>query len=120
MQPTMHPWRRTNGRCADQEAPRPLTPIFMSAPLLRRIMAAALKTLVHRRVPAQAQAYVIEVSVRRGYPGEGTFEKGGGAVLALVWQDLAIGEPAGIINADVQALPANAVMAMDRARPPPK
>lgn len=35
--------------------------------------------------------------------------------LALVRQDLAVGEPAGVVDADVQALPTDAVMTIDRA-----
>ena len=50
-----------------------------------------------------------------GKPGERAFEKTGGGFLALVWQDFAVGEPAGVIDADVQALPADPVMPIDCA-----
>ena len=50
-----------------------------------------------------------------GEPGERPAEEGGGAGLALVGQDLGIGQARGIVDRDVQGLPANAVMAVDRA-----
>src|SRR5215469_16777112 len=50
-----------------------------------------------------------------GKPGERSFEKTGGGFLALVRQHFAVGEPAGVIDADVQALPADPVMPIDRA-----
>jgi hypothetical protein len=42
-----------------------------------------------------------------GKPGERTLEKRHGGALAFVRQDLDIGEPRGIVNADVDVLPAD-------------
>src|ERR1700758_795179 len=50
-----------------------------------------------------------------GKPGEGTLHKAGGGFLALVRQDFAVGQPTGVIDADMQALPTNPVMPIDRA-----
>jgi hypothetical protein len=48
-------------------------------------------------------------------PTEGTLEKAHRAGLALVRQDLAIGQPRRVIDAHMQRFPADAVMAIDRA-----
>src|SRR4051794_21708410 len=54
-----------------------------------------------------------------GKPGERTFEKAGGGFLALVRQDFAVGKPAGVVDADMQTLPADAVMSIHRVRAAP-
>src|SRR6516165_7191863 len=48
-------------------------------------------------------------------PGERPFQKSRGGFLALVRQNLVVGEPAGIVDADMQALPTDPVMSIDRA-----
>ncbi len=41
-----------------------------------------------------------------GEPGHGALEEGGGVVLAFGGQQLGIGQPRGVIDADVQEVPA--------------
>src|SRR3954447_5661483 len=43
-----------------------------------------------------------------GEPGKRPLEEGHGALLALVGQDLGVGEPGGVVDADVEELPADA------------
>lgn len=51
----------------------------------------------------------------RGEPGERPLEEGNGPGLALVGQDLGIGQARGVIDGDVQVFPADAAVAVDRA-----
>src|SRR5512144_3130071 len=52
-----------------------------------------------------------------GEPVECTAEEGNGAFFLLVRQEFGVGEPRGIVDGHMQRLPADAVMAVDRARP---
>jgi hypothetical protein len=49
-------------------------------------------------------------------PGEREFEEGHGAFLALIGQDFGVGQPRGVIDADVETFPAEAVMLVDGNR----
>jgi hypothetical protein len=42
-------------------------------------------------------------------------QEGGGGFLALVRQDFTVGKPTGVVDADMQALPTDPVMSIDRA-----
>ena len=48
-------------------------------------------------------------------PGQRTFQEADGAFLAVVRQNFAVGEPAGIVDADMQTLPTDPVMSINRA-----
>lgn len=52
-----------------------------------------------------------------GEPVEGAAEEGDGAFFLLVRQEFGVGEPRSIVDRHMQRLPADAVMAVDRARP---
>src|SRR6266478_3909682 len=52
-------------------------------------------------------------------PPERAIEKADRALLLFVRQDLAVGQARGVVDADVQRFPADAVMPVDRARPAP-
>jgi hypothetical protein len=79
-----------------------------------------LRTGLPEAVAAIATAVVghdpLDRDAMSGEPRQRAFEKRGGGILALVRQDLAVGQPAGVIDADMQALPTDAVMAIDHAR----
>ena len=45
-----------------------------------------------------------------GEPGQRPLEEGHGALLALVGQDLGVGEARGVVDADVQEVPADAAL----------
>lgn len=74
-----------------------------------QVTAVAVTVVSHD--PLDADAMTCE-------PGQGPLKEGDGAFLELVRQDLGIGEPAGIIDADVQELPADTAMPVDDAGPP--
>src|SRR5262249_50987628 len=54
-----------------------------------------------------------------GKPGDRVLQEGGGGFLALVWQDFAVGKPASVVDADMQALPTDPVMPIDRTSAAP-
>ena len=54
--------------------------------------------------------HALDGDAEAGEPGEGALEEGHGAVLALVGQDLGVGQPGGIVDADMQELPAAAAL----------
>jgi hypothetical protein len=70
------------------------------------------------RAPWGAKLEVNDDAVA-GKPGERAFQKAGGGLPAFVRQDLAIGEPAGVVDADMQALPTDPMMSIDRAAAAP-
>jgi hypothetical protein len=47
-----------------------------------------------------------------GKPGERPIEEGDGVLLAFARQDLGVGEPRGVVDGDVQVLPADALDAI--------
>ena len=48
-------------------------------------------------------------------PGQRTFQEADGAFLAVVRQNFPVGEPPGIVDADMQTLPTDPVMSINRA-----
>jgi hypothetical protein len=59
----------------------------------------------------------LELDAVAGEPGERPFEEGNRAGLALVRQDLGVRQARGVIDRDVQVLPADATVAVDHAGP---
>src|SRR5262245_50569422 len=79
---------------------------MVRAGLLEQLTAIAVAVVGHNPLDRDAMT---------GKPGERTFEKAGGGFLALVRQDFAVGKSAGVVDADMQTLPADAVMSVGRA-----
>src|SRR5262249_49868669 len=78
----------------------------------------------HAEIPAEIGRTVVGHNPFDGdalspQPVERAREKANRTFLALVWQDLAVAQPGGIVDAHMQGFPADAVMAIDRPRRSP-
>ena len=62
-----------------------------------------------------ASASLSDVDAEAGVVGDGSFEEGDSTLLALVGHELDESDARGIVDADVDELPAYAEMAVDRA-----